>query len=122
MSATVFDRIEVKLKQAGPVMTINTKWDETGYGFDAAVPIDHMPEALPAADAAVKVKPMYAGKALKVVHKGAYRTMQKDYDQLDAYAAAHGYERPAPPWDEYVTDPGKTPEPDLVTNIYMPVK
>lgn len=111
-----------KLKQAGPVMTINTKWDATGYGFDAAVPIDHMPGALPAADAAVGVKTMYAGKALKVVHKGAYRTMMKDYEQLEAYAAAHGYERPAPPWDEYVTDPGRTPESDLITNIYMPVK
>jgi effector-binding domain-containing protein len=111
-----------KLKQDGPVMTINTKWDETGYGFDAAVPIDRMPEALPAAAAPVGVKQSYAGKVLKVVHKGAYRTMMKDYDQLDAYAAAHGYERPAPPWDEYVTDPGKTPESDLITNIYMPVK
>jgi effector-binding domain-containing protein len=111
-----------KLKQAGPVMTINTKWDDTGYAFEAAVPIDHMPEALPASVAPVAVKQTYVGKALKVVHKGAYRTMQKDYDQLDAYAAAHGYERPAPTWDEYVSDPGKTPEPDLLTNIYMPVK
>jgi effector-binding domain-containing protein len=111
-----------KLKQAGPVMTINTKWDDTGYGFEAAVPIDRMPEALPAGDTQVQVKQMYAGKALKVVHRGAYRTMMKDYDQLDAYAAAHGYERPAPPWDEYVSDPGKTAESDLITNIYMPVK
>ncbi|HYV84300.1 MAG TPA: SRPBCC family protein [Patescibacteria group bacterium] len=111
-----------KLKQAGPVMTINTKWDETGYAFEAAVPIDRMPEALPASAAPVGVKQSYAGRVLKVVHKGAYRTLQKDYDQLDAYAAAHGYERPAPTWDEYVTDPGKTPEPDLITNIYMPVK
>jgi len=104
------------------VMTINIKWDETGYAFEAAVPIDHMPETLPAADGPVKVKMMYAGKALKVVHKGAYRTMQNDYDQLDAYAAAHGYERPSSPWDEYVSDPGKTTEADLITNIYMPVK
>lgn len=111
-----------KMKQAGPVMTINTKWDDSGYGFDAAVPIDHMPETLPAADGPVKVKQTYAGKALKVVHKGAYRTMMNDYAQLEAYAAAHGYERPSPPWDEYVSDPGKTTEADLITNIYMPVK
>jgi effector-binding domain-containing protein len=111
-----------KLKQAGPVITINTRWDESGYGFEAAVPIDRMPETQPAAGAPVQVKRMYEGKALKVVHKGAYRTMMKDYDQLAAYAAAHGYERPAPPWDEYVSDPGKTTEADLITNIYMPVK
>lgn len=111
-----------KLKQAGPVMTINTKWDDSGYGFEAAVPIDRMPDAQPADDAPVRVKQTYAGKVLKVVHKGSYHTMMKDYDQLDSYAAAHGYQRPAPPWDEYVSDPGRTPEADLITNIYMPVK
>jgi len=110
------------LKQAGAPITINTRWDDTGYGFDAAIPVDKAPDKEVPAGSPVKVKSTYAGKALKVVHKGAYRTMQKDYDQLDAYAAAHGYARPAPPWDEYVSDPGKTPEPDLITNIYMPVK
>lgn len=28
------------LKQAGPPITINTRWDDTGYGFDAAIPVD----------------------------------------------------------------------------------
>jgi effector-binding domain-containing protein len=48
--------------------------------------------------------------------------MPASYDKLMAYVAAHGYETAGPPWDEYVTDPGKTAEPDLITHIFMPVK
>jgi hypothetical protein len=36
--------------------------------------------------------------------------------------AARAYEPAGRPWDEYVSDPGTTPEVDVVTNIYQPVK
>lgn len=110
------------LKPAGAPITINTKWDDTGYGFDAALPVDRAPTKAVAADSKVKVKQTYGGKALKVVHKGAYREMPKTYDQLMAYVAVHKLEQAGTPWDEYVTDPGSTAEPDLVTNVYMPIK
>ena len=41
---------------------------------------------------------------------------------LFAYLAARGMEQNGPPWDEYVTDPGSTPQAELRTNIYLPVK
>ncbi len=44
------------------------------------------------------------------------------YEKLFAYAAAHGLEQAGPSWDQYVSDPGKTAEPDLITHIYMPVR
>ena len=111
-----------KLKQAAAPITINTKWADTGYEFDAAIPVDHAPEAEVPADSPVQVKQTYSGKALKVVHKGPYREMDATYEKLMAYVAAHGYETAAPPWDEYVSDPGDTPEPELLTFIFMPVK
>jgi effector-binding domain-containing protein/uncharacterized protein YndB with AHSA1/START domain len=111
-----------RLKQSAPPITINTKWDDTGYLFDAAIPVDRTPEKEISAASRVKIKTTYAGKALKVVHRGAYREMTSTYDRLMAYAAAHGYDHNGAPWDEYVRDPGKTPESDLVTNIYLPVR
>jgi len=111
-----------RLEQAGPPITINTRWDDTGYGFDAAIPIDKTPEKEIPADSPVKVKQTYAGKALKVVYKGPYGGMPPSYQKLEAYMAAYGYESAGPPWDEYVSDPGTTPEAELITNIYQPVK
>jgi effector-binding domain-containing protein/uncharacterized protein YndB with AHSA1/START domain len=110
------------LKGSGAPITINTKRDDAGYAFDAAVPVDRAPAKEPPAGARVKVKQTYGGKALKVVHKGAYREMAGTYDKLFAYAAAHGLEQNGPPWDEYVTDPASTPEAELITNVYLPVK
>lgn len=110
------------LKQAAAVQTINHKYDDTGYQFDAAIPVDHAPAAAIPADSPVQVKQTYAGKALKVVHKGSYHNMETTYRQMVAYMAAHGYEGASSPWDEYVSDPGNTPEPELITNIVWPIK
>jgi effector-binding domain-containing protein/uncharacterized protein YndB with AHSA1/START domain len=110
------------LKQAGPPITINTRWDDTGYGFDAAIPVDKAPEKEIPADSTVKVKQTYAGKTLKVVYKGPYGAMTSSYQKLEAYIAARGLVCTGPPWDEYVSDPGTTPEAELITNIYQPVK
>lgn len=110
------------LKQAGPVQTINNKWDDAGYDFDAAIPVDHAPAKEVPADAPVQVKQTYAGKALKIALKGPYSRMPATYEKLHAFVAARGYEANGAPWDEYVSDPGNTPEADLITNIYQPVK
>ncbi|HEX4823815.1 MAG TPA: SRPBCC family protein [Candidatus Polarisedimenticolaceae bacterium] len=110
------------LQIAGAPMTINTKYDDTGYAFDAAIPVDKSPEKEIAADSPVKVKQTYSGKALKVVMKGPYSGMAATYDKLHAYMAARGYESAGSPWDEYVTDPGTTAPADLRTNIVQPVK
>lgn len=110
------------LGMAGAPITINTSWSDERYEFDAAIPVNREPAQEVPADSPVKVKKTYGGRALKVVHRGAYRTMDETYDRLLAYAAAHGYEKAGPPWDEYVTDPGNTPEADLRTHILMPVK
>ncbi|MCI0658686.1 MAG: GyrI-like domain-containing protein, partial [Acidobacteria bacterium] len=111
-----------KLKQAAAPITINNKWGDSGYEFDAAIPLDRAPEGAVPPDSPVQVKQTYSGKALKVVHKGSHRNMDTTHEKLMAYAAAYGYEPAASPWDEYVSDPGHTPEPELLTNIVLPVK
>jgi len=110
------------IKQASAPITINNKWDASECRFDAAIPVDRAPEKQVTADSPVQIKQTYGGKALKVVHKGAYHGMEETYNQLLAWMAAYGYESAGSPWDEYVSDPGNTAEADLVTNIFMPVK
>jgi effector-binding domain-containing protein len=110
------------LKIADAPQTINTRWDDAGYGFDAAIPVDKAPDKEIPADSPVQVKQTYEGPALKVVMKGPYSGMKTVYEQLDAYMQVRGYERAGSPWDEYVTDPGTTPETELTTNIIQPIK
>lgn len=110
------------LKQAGAPITIDTRHDDAGYDFDAAIPVDKAPSKDVPPDSPVKIKKTYAGKALKVVMKGPYSGMPKTYEKLRSFMAARGHESAGAPWDEYVSDPGKTPEADVVTNIYQPVK
>jgi effector-binding domain-containing protein len=109
------------LKQAGAVVTVDTRWDEV-YGFDAAVPIDQQPASPPGAASPVQVRKSYGGRALKVVHKGSYAGLASTREQIQAYAAANAIETAGPMWDEYVSDPGTTPEAELITNIYQPIK
>jgi effector-binding domain-containing protein len=111
-----------KLTTTAPPVSVNTKADDTGYTFQAGVPVDRLPEKPIPTDSPVQIRQSYAGKALKVVHKGAYRDMSKTYDQLLAYTAANGLEQAGFPWDEYVNDPQKVPEAELVTQIYLPIK
>jgi effector-binding domain-containing protein/uncharacterized protein YndB with AHSA1/START domain len=111
-----------KLNPTAAPVSVNTKWDDTGYAFEAGIPVDRLPDAPIPTDSPVKIKQSYAGKALKVVHRGSYREMGKTYEQLMAYTEANGLEKAGFPWDEYVNDPQKVPEAELVTQIYLPIK
>jgi effector-binding domain-containing protein/uncharacterized protein YndB with AHSA1/START domain len=110
------------LKQIGPPITINTMWDDAGYGFEAALPVEKGPDKPIPAGSPVQVKQTYAGPVLKTVVKGPYTGKPAAYAKLEAYMAAKGYESAGPPWDVYVSDPVNTPPAELTTNIYQPVK
>lgn len=63
-------------------------------------------------------------KAIKVIHRGSYANLG------NAWGAAMSYQRynkhkmlkSQPPFEYYMNDPGTTPESDLVTEIYVPVR
>ena len=110
------------LNQAGAPLTITRKYDAAGYAFDAAIPVDRLPTSLVPAESPVQVRQTYAGPALRVVHTGSYRNLHATYEKLMAYAAVNGYETGGDPWEVYASDPGNTPEEQLKTEIYLPVK
>ncbi|MEW5975602.1 MAG: GyrI-like domain-containing protein [Acidobacteriota bacterium] len=111
-----------KLSHVAPPMTITTRWDDSGYGFDAAIPVDRIPRNPGTAHGSVGFRTTYSGKALRAIHKGPYQNLTASYDQLFAFAAASGIESNGRSWNQYISDPAKTPEAELVTHIYLPVK
>jgi hypothetical protein len=55
------------IAKAGPAMTIYTQADDTGFSYQAAVPIAEPPKDAPKGDIAVGQSP--GGKALKFLHR-----------------------------------------------------
>ena len=110
------------LSPAGQPLTINTSWGEDGFVFDAGIPLAAAPEDEIPEDSAVQVGATYGGKVVKAVHKGAYTGLSGTYEKVYAYVACHGLEVVDRSWDVWVSDPGSTPEEELITHVYFPVK
>jgi effector-binding domain-containing protein len=108
------------LKASGPSMTIYTSTDDTGFTFQAAVPLSEAPANAPRGDLAVGKSP--AGKALKFVHRGSYDSMDSTYEAITNHLDEKRLEAKDLFIEEYATDPVTTPEDQLVINVIVPIK
>ena len=108
------------LKPTGPAMTIYTQADDTGFQFQAAVPVAEAPKNPPQGDMAVGQSP--AGRALKFVHRGSYDSMDNTYEAITNHLDAKRLEAQDVFVEEYETDLVKTPEDKLIVNVYVPIK
>lgn len=108
------------VKAAGPSMTIYTQADDTGFSFQAAVPVTEAPkEALPQG---VSVGQSPGGKALKFVHRGSYDSMDNTYEAITNHLDEKKLEAQDLFVEEYETDLVTTPEDKLVVTVYVPIK
>jgi effector-binding domain-containing protein len=118
---TIYTYLEKQgIKPDGAPMTIYTATDDTGFQFQAAVPIATEPPSPPQGDIAVGKSP--SGKVLKFVHHGSYDSMDSTYEAITNYLDTKSLEAEDLFFEEYVTDPLKTPEDKLVINVFVPVK
>jgi effector-binding domain-containing protein len=108
------------LKPSGPMMTIYTSTDDTGFQFQAAVPIADDPKDPPKGDIALGKSP--SGRAFKFVHRGSYDAMDTTYDAITNFLDEKRLEARELFIEEYANDPTKTPEDELIVNVYVPVK
>jgi effector-binding domain-containing protein len=108
------------IKPAGPAMTIYTSTDDTGFQYQAGVPISEAPKNPPRGDLTVGQSP--AGKALKFVHRGSYDAMDETYEKITNYLDDKKLEAQDMFIEEYQTDPLNTPEDKLVVNVFVPLK
>jgi effector-binding domain-containing protein len=108
------------IKRGGPAMTIYTQADDTGFQFQAAVPIAEPPKDLPKGDIAVGQSP--GGKALKFVHRGSYDSMDNTYEAITNYLDEKRLEAADVFIEEYESDPVTTPDDKFVVTVYVPIK
>jgi hypothetical protein len=107
------------LVPAGPVMGIDNYWDERGYSFDAAIPVDRIDIEL---TAPVQAGHTYAGRAVRVRYVGAYSGLGEAQARGEAFIAVHALTRKDRIYTEFVSDAGSTPESDLISDVYLPVE
>jgi effector-binding domain-containing protein len=108
------------LKPAGPPMTIYTATDDTGFEYQAGVPVTEEPKAPLEGGLAVGKSP--EGRALKFIHRGSYDAMDSTYEAITNHLDEKRLEARDLFVEFYVTDPLTTPEDNLVIEVYVPIK
>jgi effector-binding domain-containing protein len=108
------------IKANGPPMTIYTATDDTGFKFDAAVPVAPATSLRSAGE--VKLGKTPTGKALKFIHRGSYDAMDATYEAITNYLDEKNLDSRDLFVEQYMKDPVTTPEDDLVVEIYVPLK
>jgi effector-binding domain-containing protein len=108
------------IKPDGLPMTIFTATDDTGFDYQAAVPIAEPPKNPPHGDIAIGHSP--EGKALKFVHRGSYDDLDNTYEAITNYLDDQRLEAKDMFIEEYETDPATTDARKLVVHVYVLIK
>ena len=101
---------------AGQPMAITRGWNENGFQFDAALPVNTLPEEL---EGNIQSGQSPEGESVRYTHTGPYNQMLSAYEELASYMAANGLLEGAVSWEHYISDPGNTPEDEIITHIYF---
>ncbi len=108
------------INMAGTPKVLTLNFSKDNFHFKAAIPVDNNERV--DENNLIIGELMYAGKAVKIIHKGSYQNFKQSYDVLFTYMAQNGLEKNGNPWEDFVTDPGEIAEVDLITHIYQPIK
>ena len=108
------------IKPNGPAMTIYTQTDDTGFQFEAAMPIAAAPDNPPKGDIAIGQAP--SGKALKFVHRGSYDAMDSTYEAITNYLDDKHLESKDVFIEEYASDPVKANADNMMITVFVPLK
>jgi effector-binding domain-containing protein len=114
------------LVPAGPPRVIYNSYGAEGVSFTLAMPV--AAPSRPANDPSLALKTLDGTKAYRFAHHGPYSNLPHTYGQITGFMKSKGWmqtdsdwARYMPMWEEYLNDPEKTPETDLLTYIYLPV-
>jgi effector-binding domain-containing protein len=107
---------ENSIEMLSAPIAITRSWDAHNYQIDAAIPVVSADIAL---SGNLRAGRSPSGTAVRVVHQGPYENMGSSYEQLSAYMAVNGLEEGRVSWEQYVSDPARTPPSELITHIYF---
>ncbi|MGI9222383.1 MAG: SRPBCC family protein [Woeseiaceae bacterium] len=109
------------LQEGGAPMLISKSFDGNEMQFDAAIPIRGMTDETPTDASGVKIGKTYEGPAVRVRHRGPYRSLVQTHRKITAYLAAHGIDRNGNSWESFINDPTTVAESDILTDVFYPI-
>lgn len=105
----------------GRPITVFTKTDDTGFTFEAMVPLGAAPEGKPKLTDGVEIGASPSGKALKFQHRGAYDEIDATYEAIAAYLDEKGLDSKDLIIEEYLSD-FKGDDAEVNVDIYVFLK
>lgn len=113
---------------AGPPRAIYSSWNGESTRFSVAFPIVEAPAGF-VTPPDVSMVSLPEQQALRFTHHGAYTGLTDTYPRIDSWLRERGaiktdadWARYCPMWEEYLSDPMMTPEQELLTYIYLPLR
>ena len=112
-----------RLETAGTPLAITKSWDAAdGWSFFAGIPIAASATKAPGPEAPVRIGQTPAGLTVVAEHVGPYAGISSTFAKAHAFRSAYGLEQAGPEWEQFVSDPGETPESELITRVCIPVR
>jgi effector-binding domain-containing protein len=105
----------------GRPIAVFTKTDDSGFIFEAMVPLAAAPEGKVQLPDGVEIGASPAGKALKFQHRGAYDEIDATYEAIAAYLDEKGVDTKDLIIEEYLGD-FKGDDSDVEVDIYVFLK
>jgi len=117
---------QLQLDPSGPPRIIYTSYSPDKISFTLAIPLHALPAGTIEGGTAF-VSSIDGGRCMRFSHRGAYSGLTNTYGQITGFLKSEGlieseadWVRYMPMWEEYISDPDKTPEAELLTYIYLP--
>lgn len=108
------------LKPAGSPFTVFTETDDSGFSYEAMVPLAAKPAAAFSGDVQLASSP--SGKAIKFQHRGPYDDIDSTYDLITAYLDEKDLEARDFFIEEYLSELTSAEDPNLAVDIYVFLK
>jgi effector-binding domain-containing protein len=110
------------LKPAGSPFTVFTQTSDSGFSYEAMVPLAEKPAGKDELSPDVKLGSSPSGMAIKFQHRGPYDDIDSTYDLITAYLDEKGLEAGDFFIEEYLTDLTTSEDPNLAVDIYVFLK